>query len=397
MGAAPIEPSTGRGGAVVEPPSAALPDEAYVIALASLDHLGPRRLVALLDAFDPASAWRVVSLGRVVAEAPPALIDALGTHAEKIETDWRRQAVRLSPAQLWERHVASGIGIALRAAASFPTPFVDDIEPPSIIFSSGDPDVIIGPRVAIVGTRDCTRYGYDIARQLGAELSEAGVGVVSGLALGIDGAAHTGALDVHGAPPVAVVGSGLDVVYPRRHADLWRRVADRGVVLTGHPLGTKPVAWHFPARNRLIVALADLLIVVESQLTGGSMHTVEEAVRRDVPVLAVPGPVTSKVSAGTNKLLYDGMSVCREPADVLVALGLEPGGRRKAAERRPAPSAEDRAILEAFEWQPATFDHLVLRTGRDLLDLTVALDRLADAGWVDRRGGWYERIAKPGG
>ena len=375
----------------------ALPDEAYVIGLTSLDHMGPRRLAMLLDLFAPRAAWALVSAGRVVASATPELAEALGRDAEHVEAVWRAQAARLRLDRVWADHVEAGIGIALRAAPSFPSPFVDDVEPPSIIFSHGDPDVVVGPRVAIVGTRDCTRYGYDIARELGAELARAGVSVVSGLALGIDGAAHAGALEVDGAPPIAVVGSGLDVVYPRRHADLWRRVADKGVVLTEYPLTTRPVAWHFPARNRLIVALADVVVVVESQLKGGSMHTVDEAVRRATPLMAVPGPVTSKVSAGTNKMLFDGMSICRDTSDVLVELGMSNGVRRKAVERRARPSVGDRAVLKAFEWQPATFDHLVLRTGFDLFDLTMALDRLADGGWIDRRGGWYERIAKPGG
>lgn len=378
------------------PPIArAVPDEAFVIALTSLDHLGPRRLDALLGHLDPATAWDVVSSGRVLEAAPAELVEALGREPSKVEEAWRRQAAGLSPVRLWRHHVDSGIGMALRSSPSFPSAFVDDIEPPSIIFSLGDPDVIVGPRVAIVGTRDCTRYGYDIARQLGAGLAEAGVGVVSGLALGIDGAAHAGALDVEGAPPIAVVGSGLDVRYPRRNGELWSRVADRGVVLSEYPLGMAPAAWHFPARNRLIVALADLVVVVESQSKGGSMHTVESAISRSVPVLAVPGPVTSKVSAGTNRLLHDGMSVCRDTTDVLLALGMSAGARRKAAERRPRPTPADRRILRAFEWQPATFDQLVLRTGLELYELTVALDRLADAGWIERRGGWYERIAKP--
>ena len=155
--------------------------------------------------------------------------------------------------------------------------------------------------------------------------------------MGIDGAAHAGATEVDGAPPVAVVGSGLDVVYPRRHRSLWQLVAERGVVLSEHPLGSAPVAWHFPARNRLIAALADVVVVVESQERGGSMHTVDEAQRRDVDVMAVPGPVTSRASTGTNRLLADGAEVARDATDVLVKLGLGSGSRRATVERRPAP------------------------------------------------------------
>ena len=123
---------------------------------------------------------------------------------------------------------------------------------------------------------------------LAHELTDVGVRIVSGLALGIDAAAHSGALASGAAPPIGVVGSGLDVVYPRRNAQLWTRVARDGVLLTEHPLGAKPVGWHFLARNRIIAALADVVVVVESHEHGGSLQTATEAARRGIPVLAVP-------------------------------------------------------------------------------------------------------------
>src|SRR5262249_38747100 len=148
--------------------------------------------------------------------------------------------------------------------------------------------------------------GIDVAFELGRDLAAAGVAVVSGLAVGIDASAHAGALHAATSPPIAVVGSGLDVIYPRRNAVLWREVERRGLVLSQAPLGALPEKWRFPARNRLIAALADAVVVVESGTTGGSLHTVTEAVRRDRVVYAVPGPVRSDASAGTNRLLADG-------------------------------------------------------------------------------------------
>ena len=372
----------------------ALPDEAWVTALTSLDGMGPARLRSLLRTYGhPEAAWRSVASGR--ATAAPALAELLGPAADAVGAAWIRAARDLDPAACWRRHVDAGIGVAIGSSPSYPRAFVDDPEPPAIVFIAGDPDAVVGPRVAIVGTRDCTRYGHDVARQLGRDLSDAGVSVVSGLAMGIDGAAHSGALDTEGAPPVAVVGSGLDVVYPRRHRSLWQRVVERGVVLSEHPLGSAPVAWHFPARNRLIAALADVVVVVESQERGGSMHTVDEAQRRDVDVMAVPGPVTSRVSRGTNRLLADGADVVRDATDVLVRLGLGSGCRRVTVEQRPPPTADDQRVLDAFDWQPAVIDQLALRTGAAIDDLAVALDRLEGDGWVERRGGWFERRAKP--
>jgi DNA processing protein len=351
------------------------PDDAYSVALAALD-LGPARLRGLLEGESAVAAWRAVVDGR--ADLPD---------------DVRRRAARLDVGALWARHTDGGIGVCRRGAASYPAAFEDDPEPPAVLFHRGDLDVLSGPRVAIVGTRRCTRYGRDVALELGEGLAAAGVSVVSGLALGIDAAAHVGALR-QGAPPIAVVGSGLDVVYPRAHRTLWADVAAAGVVLSEAALGAAPVAWRFPARNRLIAALADVVVVVESHERGGSLSTVAEAARRDRPVMAVPGSIRSPASAGTNRLLADGCAPACGVDDVLVAVGLSPGRRRAATERRRAPDAGGATVLDALGWQPATLEQLALRTGMGVGELVVAVDRLRQDGWIAGRGGWFERIGR---
>jgi DNA processing protein len=237
-----------------------------------------------------------------------------------------------------------------------------------------------------------------MARELGRDLAAAGVVVVSGLALGIDGAAHRGALDAarvgSAVPPVGVIGCGHDEPYPSRHRELWQQVADAGVLLGEAPLGTRPAPWRFPARNRIIAALADVVVVVESHAAGGSLLTVREAMDRDVEVMAVPGSVRSPAAAGTNQLLADGCHPVRDVDDVLVALGLVPGGRRTAVDRRPAPDASGRALLEAFDWEPTTLEQLALRTGRPLPELALSLLRLEADGWVAGSGAWYERVER---
>jgi DNA processing protein len=243
-----------------------------------------------------------------------------------------------------------------------------------------------------VGTRRCTGAGAGIARELGRELAAQGIGVVSGLALGIDGAAHRGALD-GGGPAIGVVGSGLDVVYPSRHRELWSQVAERGLLLSEAPLGTRPAGWRFPSRNRVIAALADVLVVVESHAAGGSMHTVREAVDRGITVLVVPGSVRSPASAGTNQLLAEGAAPARDTTDVLVALGLTAAQRRARQERRPRPDRTGRAVLAAFDWQPATLEHLALRTGLAVPTLALTLEVLLASGWISQDGGWYERVS----
>jgi DNA processing protein len=371
----------------------ALPDEAWVTALASLDQMGPGRLRALLAAHPPAQAWRRVGAGGLGLHLGDERL--CGPRLAAVLRRWRTQAAAIDVARRWDQHRSAGVEVLLPSSPRFPAGVADDPEPPSVLFAHGDPTVVQGPRVAVVGTRDCTRYGYDVARRLGAELAANGVVVVSGLALGIDGAAHAGALDAGATPPVAVVGSGLDRRYPALNAALWRRVAETGVVLSEYPLGTPPLAWHFPARNRLIAALADVIVVVESQERGGSMLTVDCAIDRDVEVMAVPGPVTARTSAGPNHLLSEGRAVVRDATDVLVALGLGAARRRTLAaadDPRPEPSPTDRGVIDAFDWQPATFDQLVLRTGLSVAELAPALDRLAEGGWVEQRGGWYERV-----
>jgi DNA processing protein len=352
--------------------------------------MGPARLTAILRRWDPAGAWQEVRAGRAATD--PAIRPTIRGPAEAVGRAWRSAVV--DPVICWDAVQAAGIGVALLDGAGYPTALAGDIEPAPVLFHRGDLDVLAGCRVAVVGTRRCSAYGREVAFELGRELAEAGIAVVSGLALGIDGAAHAGALAVDGAPPVAVVGSGLDVVYPARHDCLWREVERRGVVLSEAPLGAAPEPWRFPARNRLIAGLADVVVVVESHERGGSLHTVGEANRRSIPVLAVPGPVRSPASLGTNRLLADGAGPVCDVGDVLVALGLSPGATRPSAERRPPPSRDGRAVLDALGWQASALDQLAARTGLALGALATALASLEAAGWVTVRGPWYERVAR---
>lgn len=350
-------------------------DDAFLVALASVD-LGPGKLNRLVRQHGAWRAWRLVVDG-----------------TEPTSPEAHKAATRLDVAAVWQAHQDAGVGVCSQGSAAYPGAFADDPDAPAVLFHRGDIDVLSGPRVAIVGTRRCTRYGLDVACELGEGLAAAGVSVVSGLALGIDAAAHRGAL-VGGAPPIGVVGSGLDVVYPRRNRQLWDDVAAAGVVLSETALGGKPIAWRFPARNRLIAALADVVVVVESHDRGGSLSTVAEAIKRDRTVMAVPGPIRSPASAGTNRLLADGCAPVCEIDDVLVALGLSPGRRRPATERRPRPDPTGAQVLDALGWQPGNVEQLALRTGLGVVDLLLCLDQLQTDGWVAGRGGWYERVGR---
>lgn len=278
--------------------------------------------------------------------------------------------------------------------AGYPAVLANDIAPPEVLFVLGDLAALDHPRVGIVGARRCTHYGREVARDLGRDLSAAGVAVVSGLALGIDGAAHEGALAASCAPPIAVVGSGLDVVYPARHRHLWNAVSSAGCVLSEAPLGAAPEPYRFPARNRIIAALSEVLVVVEARARSGSRHTVDAAIDRGVRVLAVPGPVRSPSSEGTNRLLRDGCGPACDVDDVLSALVLDTSGHgRERRELRRPPAGGDANVLAAVDWSPTTIETVLRRTGLSPLAAAAALERLASSGWLRGAAGWWERVA----
>ena len=349
----------------------------WLVALASLPGMGPARLAIVLDGRSPEEAWAHVRDG---AERVP----------EHVAARWRERSAVVDVGSLWQAHVDAGVRVLRPGDEGWPAALDDDPEPPALLFARGEPAVAVeGVRVAIIGTRRCSYSGRQVARDLGLELSAAGISVVSGLALGIDGAAHVGAL-TGGTAPVGVVATGLDVVYPRRHRELWDAIGAKGLLLSEYPLGVWPERWRFPARNRIIAALADVVIVVESHAVGGSMHTVESALERGRLVMAVPGSVRSPSSAGTNALLAAGSPPARDATDVLVALGLDPEVQHRIAP--PAPDGEAGSVLEAVGWEPATLEQIADRIGAPLGPVAVHLADLEGTGWVRQQAGWYERV-----
>jgi DNA processing protein len=372
-----------------------LPARAFAAALAGLPGMGPARLAAILRAAPPAEAWGRVGAGHVWTEGD--VVRGLGPGAAKLVAAWRERAGSVDVGEGWRRLAELGVSVTVLGDDAYPEVLAVDVEPPAVLFHEGDLGALAGPRVAIVGTRRCSTTGRGVAFELGRDLAAAGVSVVSGLAAGIDGAAHRGVLDARSAPPIGVVGSGHDVVYPPHQGELWRAVASAGLLLSEAPPGARPERWRFPARNRIIAALADLVVVVESHARGGSLHTVDESDRRARDVFAVPGSVRNPAAAGTNALLAEGRAPVCSVDDLLVALDLGRGRGQRSTDRRPPPDPADREVLDGLGWEPATLDQLAARTGLDLVRLAPALDRLHDTGWVEREGGWYQQVADRGG
>lgn len=284
-------------------------------------------------------------------------------------------------------------------------PIAEDIPGgPSVLFLEGQrPEVLRAPRVAVVGTRAASLHGLTDAWELGAFLGAAGITVVSGLAIGIDGAAHHGAIQAaeaaeqRGEPsmagPVGVVATGLDVVYPRRHRALFERVRRFGVLLGEQPFGVTPERRRFPVRNRIIAAIADVVVVVEATLSGGSRITADRALDYGRPVLAMPGSRRNPAAAGCNALLADGAQPLLDPSDVLVALGITPGARRlwstaPGATKRPPASTAARSILKALAGEAAHPDQLASRTGFDPGQVALAVEELVALGCATRDRGF---------
>jgi DNA processing protein len=368
-----------------------IPDEAFAAALAGLQHLTPLRLRALLARLDPATAWQRILAGTAFPDGLPSYAKAQDPAAVL-----REQARVVDPASVWAQCQAGKIGVAVLGDDRYPAALADDPFAPAVLFWRGRLDALDRRRVAIVGTRRATAVGRELATELGRDLAQHDVGVVSGLAAGIDGAAHRGVLRAAGgAPPIGVVGSGLDVPYPTGHRELWELVATHGLLLAEVPPGSLPMAHRFPQRNRVIAALGEITVVVESRERGGSLLTADEANARGRPVMAVPGSPRNEAAVGTNGLLRDGCAPVHGVADVLMELGLGQLLFASRTDHRRVPTPADNDVLELMADRPLTLNDLVAATGRDLPQVALSLARLEVAGWVVETGGNYERIHTP--
>jgi DNA processing protein len=291
------------------------------------------------------------------------------------------------------------IAAVCRHSSAYPPLLEDLTDAPAVLFVAGRRRRLgrlrDEPAVAIVGTRNPSPYGREVAHTLGRGLGAAGVPVVSGLALGIDATAHRGCL-AGGGMPVAVLACGPDVVYPRRHRALHRDVCEHGLVLSELPPGTRPFRWSFPARNRIMAGLAQLTVVVEAADPSGSLITSDFARDLNRAVAAVPGHVTARVARGTNGLLRDGAVPVTGPADVLDELFGAGVRRVPRADERAPPEPDDpllRRVLEAAERH-----QLVAAVAADarvsIAAARAALGRLESEGYLARRdlGGWERTL-----
>ena len=320
------------------------------------------------------------------------LLDAVaGKKRPQVEAD----LARFRPKRARDAVARSGCDAVCRHHDLYPGRLLHLEDPPHPLFVRGGlarlQELVAAPGVAIVGGRLSSEYAREVATAMGHELAAAGVTVISGLALGIDGASHRGAV-AGGDAVIAVLAGGPDWVYPRKHRALYDQIVERGVIVSELWPGSRPFTWSFPARNRIMAALATAVVVVEAAEKSGSLITADFAIDLGRELAAVPGPVTARLAAGSNGLLHDGAKAVRGAADVIDLL-FDVGAGPKIPEPKPEPELDPalREILDAIEVHDG-LSAAARRAGLTAGGLRAALGRLEALGLVRRDGvGGYER------
>ena len=337
---------------------------------------------------------------QAVAAAPlETLRELVGSRrADELQTEPPGHAARVAATCAWLEARPARRLLTL-ADADYPPLLLHTADPPLVLYLEGRSELLRADSVAIVGSRRPTPQGLENARRLARELGEHGWCVVSGLAAGIDGAAHAGALEA-GAGTVAVVGTGLDVVYPHAHRALAARVAQQGLMVSEFPLGMAPMPDNFPQRNRIIAGLSRGTLVVEAALRSGSLITARQATEAGREVFAVPGSIQSPQARGCHALLREGAKLVESVDDILDELAGParvgvPSSRLDASERpaagQPAAGDEDE-VLRALGHDPVSVDALIARCGWPVERLNVRLMELELEGFVARLpGGLFQR------
>ena len=364
------------------------------LALLRLEGLGPARYWQLIEHFG--------SPVRALRELPNPLLNKLPARAQG---QWREFADRGESSALlrWtqdeiERCDANGVSLLVAGEDGYPDLLAQISRPPPVLYLRGNRDVLHIPQIALVGARRATTTGLENARAFAAELAAAGFGVTSGLALGVDAAAHRGALQV-GGTTLAVLGSGVDRLYPRRNTTLGQEIIDNGgAVLSELPLGSAPEAANFPRRNRIISGLSLGVLLVEAAQRSGSLITARLALEQNREVFAIPGSIHNPMARGCHQMIKEGATLVESSADIVAQLGGILGGLVQrdspVVAQQGAPVAslapELQEIMRALGADPRSIEQLVRATGGDTGDLMAGLLQLELAGLVVQLSTGYQ-------
>jgi len=338
--------------------------------------IGAVRLKALIHHFGGvAAAWNGSTEQLRAAGLGEKVIARLAAAREGVDLD-----------QLWQRAEASGVRLLTSTDDEYPSRLKSIEQPPPVLFVRGDwlPEDSLA--VAIVGTRRITPYGQQVTRQLSGYLAAHGVTIISGLARGVDEVAHAAALDA-GGRTAAVLGSGVDRIYPPENRGLADQILHNGALLSDYPLGTAPESSNFPPRNRIISGLSIVTIVVEAGETSGALITAEFAAEQGRDVFAVPGSILAPQSRGTNRLIQNGALPLLDPEDVLQTLHLDSAGEQRQARRALPTDAIEREVLSVLGFEPLHVDAIRSSTGLPIEKVSAALVMMELKGLVREAGG----------
>ncbi|MRV73245.1 DNA-protecting protein DprA [Duganella sp. FT92W] len=372
-------------------------DAAAWLRLAETPHVGPVAAKALLDQqADPAAIFSTApeTLAEWLADVLPAChLDAAVNALHNPRPDWLDQLARMTDEALaWARQ--PGCSLMVAGDADYPPLLKEIADPPVLLYIEGDRSLLGRPAVGVVGARNASAQGVAHAEQFARGISEAGLVVVSGLALGIDAAAHRGGLAGQGST-VAVIGAGIDLAYPRRNLDLMQRIAEQGCIVSEYPLGTPPRPDHFPKRNRILSGLSRGVLVVEAAEKSGSLITAKLAAEQGRDVMAIPGSIHSPLAHGCHELLRKGAILVESVAHVLdvVQPGMHGCAESSRAQRSAAVHGQLAELLVALGHDPAPAEALAQRAGLPLPDTQGHLLALELAGLIERLpGGIYQRL-----
>jgi DNA processing protein len=321
-------------------------ETAYWLAISRVPYIGPARIERLLRTFGSLSvAWSAPREELRVALEPRSLSELLAARS------------RIDPLGELERLTRSGISVAHPGHPSYPRLLAEISGRPSILYIRGELAPADDASVAIVGTRRATPYGRQAAERIAAELAQGGVTVISGLARGVDAAAHRAALEA-GGRTIAVLGSGPDVIYPAEHRRLADQILESGAILSELPPGAKPDAQNFPARNRIVSGMTLGTVIIEAPMRSGALITASFAADQGREVFVIPGSVFAQTAEGTNALLRDGARLVRDGADILEDLGLGGSGNLVVTQSQMSLDEDERRLLAALGREARHIDEL---------------------------------------
>lgn len=353
----------------------------YLLALNHIERVGPLTITKLMKRWpDLQEMFELSSAGLTEAGLPSVLVDSISTFDwKRVDEDWRWQEKENQHLVTW-------------TDPDYPTLLREIHDPPAVIYARGDLTAFKQPAIAMVGTRKPSITGAETARYFARELSKHAITIVSGLALGIDAQVHQGCLDAVG-KTIAVMGTGIDMIYPRRHRQLADEICVNGLLLSEFPLKTSPNAGHFPRRNRIISGLSLATLIVEAAVRSGSLITARLAMEQNRDVMAIPSSILNPQARGCHHLLQQGAKLVTSITDVLDELKIMPDIPVSGERQHEALAIEPDHFVKCIGFETTSIDQIVVRSGLDVNAITCRLAGLEVQGIITAVPGGYMRCA----